>query len=123
MARFLIDECTPKQVVQAIRDWNAANPHETLDVVVVGEPPDLPNSSPDPDILIWAERDGRIVLTVDYSTMPVHLTDHLAAGRHSPGVLCVRRGSSMDSVIESLVIVAYAGRPDDLADTLAYIPF
>ena len=38
----------------------------------VGDRPDLPLQSTDPEILAWAEQAGRILLTYDESTMPGH---------------------------------------------------
>jgi hypothetical protein len=59
-----------------------------LDAGRVGDPPDLPLASPDPTILLWAEREGRILLTEDVHTMPGPLAQHLQGGHHSPGVYC-----------------------------------
>src|SRR2546429_4475372 len=52
----------------------------------LSRPPAPPLGTPDPDNLLWAEQHGRIIVTEDRRTMPVHLADHLQAGRHSPGV-------------------------------------
>lgn len=122
MIRVLTDECVSQKVLIAIRGWNDEHPEYAVDVVAVGEPPDLPKGSEDPDILVWAERNGRVVLTVDYGTMPGHLADHLSAGRHSPGLICIRRASRIAAVVRDLAAVVYAGRPEDFADSVSYVP-
>lgn len=70
--------------------WNAIQSHNQggnypIDAVRVGDLPDLPLQCGDPEILAWAEGAGRILLTIDESTMPAHWIAHLQSGRHSPG--------------------------------------
>jgi hypothetical protein len=81
-----------------------------------------PRQTPDPDVLVWAELNDRVVVTVDYNTTPSHLADHLAAGRHSPGVFCIRPGALLSDVITDLVLSSYAGNPADFADLVTFIP-
>src|SRR5688572_23853840 len=114
MIRFVLDECVPRQVASGVRSWNADNPDYPLDVVEVGDPTDLPKGTPDPDILVWAERTGRVVVSVDYTTMPGHLADHLRAGRHLPGLLPPRPGKSVAVVVAELAVIAHAEHPDNL---------
>jgi hypothetical protein len=45
---------------------------DILNVVCVGQFDDLPFSADDPAILLWAERQGRILITEDKTTMPAH---------------------------------------------------
>jgi len=90
-------------------------------VVRVGDPPDLPCGSLDPDILIWAEREGRILISADKSTMPGHMIDHLAAGRHSPGVI-ILRSRTLAAATSDLVAIAYCSGPDEWLDMVRYFP-
>ena len=122
MIRFVIDECVSKRVVRAISRWNAAHPSEVIDAIREGKPADLPRRTPDPAVLLWAERNARVVVSVDYTTMPGHFADHLAAGRHSPGMLFIRPGAILRDIISDLAMIAYAGDPDDFTDTIQYIP-
>jgi hypothetical protein len=122
MFRFVLDEHMRGKLVDSIRQRNADGTGTHLDVVVVGEPPDLPRGTLDSDILLWAEREGRLLVTFDKRSMPGHITDHLAGGHHSPGILCVRRYLSIAGIIAELEIVEVAGRPDDFADTITYLP-
>src|SRR5436309_368022 len=85
-------------------------------------PPDLPRGGDDPDILIWAEREGRILVSFDRSTLPNFLSDHLQAGHHSPGVFLIRRGTTLREVIDLLVLATYASEPWEWENRCQFIP-
>lgn len=109
------------------RFWQAILSHNhsgryPVDAVRVGDPPDLPLGTPDPDLLLWAERNGRIVLTLDVNTMPGHFHAHLAAGRHSPGVMLIRPSTTLAEVIDYLALVSEAATAAEYEDTIRFIP-
>ena len=79
------------------------------------------SASPDPDILIWAERNDRVVVTLDRSTMPVHFFGHLASGRHSPGVVLLR-SKSLKAAVSDLETLTYASLPGEWFDQIDYFP-
>jgi hypothetical protein len=120
--RFVLDEHLRGPLWNAIRQHNARSPYP-LDVVRVGDPVNLPLRTPDPDILLWAEREGRILVTSDKATVPGHLADHLRAGRNSAGVFVIRPGSNLPAVVSHLVLAAYASGPVDWEDRLVFIPW
>jgi hypothetical protein len=76
--RFLLDEHLRGPLWHAIQRHNVRG-QLPLDVVRVGDPSDLPLGSGDPEILSWAERETRILVTEDRQTMASHLDDHLKA--------------------------------------------
>jgi hypothetical protein len=118
---FLLDEHLRGPLWQAVLQHNLRG-GDWLDVVRVGDPPDLPLAADDSAILRWAEREKRILVTEDRQTMARHLRDHLAAGRHLPGIVSIRPDQSMRLVIECLVLIAQAGEPGDFADAVTHIP-
>jgi hypothetical protein len=118
---FVLDEHFRGRLWAAVRRHNAAGV-KRIDVVRVGDPPDLPRGTLDPDLLIWAEREGRVVVTDDHRTMPTHLANHVQAGHHSPGVLIVKNNYSLKQLVFHLVLVAYAEDPDNLRDNYYFIP-
>jgi hypothetical protein len=120
--RYLLDEQLRGVLWDAVLSYNAGAGQYPLDIVRVGGPPDLPLGTLDPAILLWAEREGRIVVSHDLRTMPVHFADHLRAGSHSPGLLLVRGRRSVQQVILALVLTAYAEDPAALVDSIRYIP-
>jgi hypothetical protein len=120
-SRYLLDEHLRGLLWHAVQQHNARGV-DPIDVLRVGDPPDLPLGSIDPDILVWAEREGRVVLTFDRRTMPVHLTNHLKAGRHSPGVFVIRPLFPLPQVVDELALHAHAGDPLAYQDRVTFIP-
>jgi hypothetical protein len=118
---YVLDEHLRGGLWQAIQTHNAGGVHP-LDVVRVGDPSDLPLGAADPDILLWAERQGRLLVSRDEGTMKTHLADHLRAGRHSPGVFLIRRNSTRAEVVSFLVAAAYASDSAEWRDLFVYIP-
>src|SRR5947209_4589649 len=103
---FLLDENQRGPLWKAIFFHNLTGIN-LVDAVRVGDLPDLPLGSLDPDILLWAEREGRILVTKDKDSMSAHLADHLQSGHHSPGVFSIRKRSSLPLVVSFLAAAAY----------------
>ena len=118
---YLLDEHLRGLLWRALQRHNALG-DRPLDVVRVGDPPDLPRGSLDPDILAWAEREGRILVSRDESTLATHLAGHLAAGRHCPGIFLLRKRCSLAQVVEWLVEAAYESDPVSWRDRIEYVP-
>jgi hypothetical protein len=76
----------------------------------------------DDALLIWAEREQRILVTHDPDTMPLHLANHLAQGRHSPGVFMIRPHTPLPQIVSFLVDAAYASDPPEWVDRVHFIP-
>jgi hypothetical protein len=72
---FVLDENQRGLLWRAIVRHNQAGVN-VLDAVRVGDFPDLPLGSSDPDILLWSEREGRILVSFDKATMADHLAEH-----------------------------------------------
>ena len=119
--RFVLDEHLRGPLWRAIQRHNARG-EDPLDVVRVGEPPDLPLGADDPAVLAWAEREHRILVTCDKNTIPTHLAAHLAGGHRSPGVFMLRPMWSVRAVVELLVLVAYASEEHEWQDRVVYVP-
>ena len=67
--RFLIDENRRRMLSQAVARHIALG-GDPIDVVEVGDSSDLGLSLKDPEILIWVEREQRILISADFSTLP-----------------------------------------------------
>ena len=117
--RFLLDEHLRGRLWHALERHNRTG-GAPIDAIRVGDLPDLPLGTLDPDILLWAEHNNRILLTLDIHTMPQYLAAHLTAGHQSPGVFVIRGGHSLGQVVTSLELVAHA---DDAADYLNQVVF
>ena len=119
--RYLLDENARGVLWHAIVRHNTTSA-EPLDVVCVGDVDDLPLASSDPDILRWAEREGRLLVTSDYHTMPAYLIDLLRAGGHLPGMFLIRRRSRIRDLVVWLALAAQSGDDDQWSDQVFYIP-
>lgn len=120
--RFVLDEnLRGKPIWYALQQSLAAGP-VAIDAVRVGDPLDLPLGSPDPSILIWAEDNGRILISEDARSLPAHLANHLRGGRKSPGIFVIRPNSVLAAVLHWLELVVIDNKPDQWVDQLIYIP-
>jgi hypothetical protein len=117
---FLFDEHLRGPLWHAVQAHNlvGSNP---LDVVRVGDPPDLPLGVDDPGVLLWTEREGRILVSNDHSTLPDHLQTHLDAGHHCPGIFLLRRGTSVSRILTYLELAAYASEPSEWENRIEYL--
>lgn len=77
---------------------------------------------PDPEVLAHAAKAGRILVSHDYHTMPIHFAQFLASGQHSPGVLLLHQQLPIAQAIEALLLVWSASAPEDWRDLLTYLP-
>ena len=118
---YLLDENLPGRVVRAIQRHNLTG-ELPLDAVRVGDLPELPLGADDSMVLLWAESANRILISEDKHTLPNHLENHLAAGRHSPGVFLVRPATSLSDLIEYLALVAHLTEPFEWQDRVTFIP-
>ncbi len=81
-----------------------------------------PDDTLDPDILDWCEAHDAILLTNNRSTMPAHLADHIATGRHVPGIFLVHAQLDVTILANSLAYIAGAMLPDEFQDQILYPP-
>ena len=68
----------------------------------VDDPGAPPGETSDPVILTWCEENGFILVTNNRKSMPGHLQDHLALGRHSPGILELNPNRGIGETIDEL---------------------
>ena len=64
-----------------------------------------------------------MLVTDNRASMPVHLRNHLAAGRHVPGILVVHQTiADWRTVVDDLLLIWRAVGPDDFRDRVDYLP-
>ena len=115
--KLLADECINPILPSALRQ---AEP--VIDVIASGDPGAPVRGTLDPDVLIVAESLGRVLLTNDRSTMPGHMVDHYAAGKHTAGVMLMRRGFSLADYVQEILRHWKTTTADDWVDRTVYIP-
>jgi len=118
---YVLDEHLRGPLWRAIQ-WHNSQGVYPLDAVRVGDPPDLPLGIPDPAILLWAEREQRILITYDSDSIPEHLVNHLAVGHHSPSIFMIRRHSPLPQLRSFLRDAAYASELVEWQDRIQFIP-
>jgi predicted nuclease of predicted toxin-antitoxin system len=115
--RFLLDEHINRAIQRQLR---RLDPH--IDVLAIGDLGAPQAGTPDPDILDWLEANGYILVTENRRTMPLHLTEHWAAGRHIPGIFWIRPNVGIGRVIEELYLIWAASTGEEYQDRALYIP-
>ena len=117
MRGYLIDEnLSPTYCAQLLY-------HEpSLMVLRVGDEGAPARSTQDPEILKWCEQNNFILVTKDPNTIPKHLSDHLAAGHHVPGIIMINSGVPRGTILEDLILIAGASHEDEFRDQIIYIP-
>ncbi|GAB4451568.1 MAG: hypothetical protein Fur0044_46910 [Anaerolineae bacterium] len=115
--RFLLDEHVP----HAIQD-QLLRLSPNMDILIVGQPGAPAKGTSDPDLLQWIEQTGFTLVTNNRRTMPAHLQAHFAAGRHTSGILLLRRGALLGQVIESLFLLWEIAAADEFQDQTIFIP-
>jgi hypothetical protein len=114
---FLLDEHLPKWWRRELR---RAAPD--LNVWRVGDPDAPPLGSFDRVLLEWCEEHDFLFLTNNRKSMPQHLADHVAEGRHMPGVFVVNPSMSMLKLAGTLNLIAGASLEDEYRDQIQYLP-
>ena len=76
----------------------------------------------DPDILLWCDEHGFVLVTNNRTSMPPHLAEHLAQGRHVPGIFILNPNMSIGETIEELILIALASENDEYQDYITHLP-
>ena len=75
----------------------------------------------DPEILVFAFREGRILLSHDYRTMPGHFRE-FAAKQSSAGVFLFPQTVPVAQAIDTLVLIWAASEASEWVNRLVYLP-
>lgn len=118
MLHYVLDEHVAPALAHGLRRRVSG-----LVVWNIGDPGTPPRGTLDPDVLIWCEEHNHVLATNNRSSMPRHLADHLAAGRHVPGIFVLRDSMGLGEMIEQLVLGAIASMPDEYRDQIRHLPF
>ena len=77
----------------------------------------------DPEILDWAAREGRILLSHDTATMRGFATDRVNEGKRMSGVVVIASAAAIGMVIEDLVLFLQASEPREWEGQIVHLPF
>jgi hypothetical protein len=87
----------------------------------VGDPATVPLSTGDTEILRWCELHDALLVTYNRASMHVHLRDHIAEGRHVPGIVLLDQALSIGEVVNELLLIWGASLPDEHRDSFIYV--
>ena len=76
----------------------------------------------DPEVLAFAARQNRILVSHDMSTIPVHLARTLRDGKKSPGVFVVSQETAVREVIDVVVLIWSVSWPVEWEDQIIHLP-
>lgn len=93
-----------------------------IEVLLVGDEAAPPKGTLDPQLLIWAEENDYIIVSGDMSTLPNHISTHMSAGRHTKGVLWLRRRAALADLIETLYLIWSVSDAQEYVDKSLFIP-
>ncbi|MBW4503166.1 MAG: DUF5615 family PIN-like protein [Scytonema hyalinum WJT4-NPBG1] len=115
--KYLLDENVDK-VYQ--RQFLRRNPN--LIMWVVGDPGTPPRGTLDPEILCWCEEHNFLLVTNNRTSMPVHLAEHIAQSRHTPGILVLSDKLTIGQTIDELTLIAEGSFDGEYQDQIVHLP-
>jgi hypothetical protein len=115
--KYLLDENVDRSYLVQLR-----RQEPELTVLMVGDPGNPPKGTLDPEILLWCEVTGFVLVTNNRASMPVHLANHLAQGRHIPGIFILNSDLGMGENLEELILAAIASLKNEYQDRIVYLP-
>jgi hypothetical protein len=115
--KYLFDENVDPIYVRQLR-----RQFPELMVRMIGEPATPAKGTLDQEILIWCERTGFILVTNNRRSMPVHLHEHLVAGRHIPGIFILNPNLTLGETLKELILLAEVSFEQEYRDRIEYLP-
>ena len=115
MLRFVADENFNGAIVRgALRQRPALDLVRLQDIGLSG--------ISDPDLLEWAAREQRVVLSHDVTTLRRFAEERARAGWPMPGVFEVNERVSIREAIEDLLLIAECSQPGEWEGQLRFLP-
>lgn len=115
MIKFLDDENFNNQIIRgALRQKPDIDIVRVQDVGLSG--------ADDPDVLSWAAKEERIVLTHDVATMITFAYERIQAGLPMLGLFEVKRRVPGGLVIEEIILIAECSLDGEWKDQVRFLP-
>jgi hypothetical protein len=77
----------------------------------------------DPELLTWAAQAGRIIITHDRTTMPIHAAELMDEGENIAGLFVVLRRLPLHQVIDDLELMITCSENGEWLNVIRYLPF
>jgi len=112
--QFQADADFSQTIVQALRRHQPAIDFQSADEAGI-------RGLPDPEVLAFAAREGRLLVSHDRSTMPAHFTDFIAK-QHSPGVFIFAQDVPIGRAVEELLMIWETSEAEEWVDLFQWLP-
>jgi hypothetical protein len=76
---------------------------------------------PDPEVLALSAETGRILVSHDFQTIPMHF-QQFARARRSPGVLLIRQDLPVGKAVETLLLIWAASESEEWENRICLLP-
>ena len=76
----------------------------------------------DAEVLEWAAREGRVLLTHDVTTMKQYVDERVAAGLTMPGVFEISQQTPIAQAIEDILLIAECSLDDEWEGQIIFLP-
>ena len=113
--RFLADENFNGKLLVALRTRLPE-----LDIIRVQDT-DIAAAS-DPELLQWAASEQRVLLTHDVQTLAGYAYDRVIESLPMSGIIEVKISKTIGAILEDLVLLIEASRPEEFENQVRYIP-
>lgn len=113
--RFLADENFDQRILAGLR-----RRRPDLDILRVQDAGLV--AAEDPEILVWAATEDRILLTHDAATVPFYAYERIGAGAAMPGVIEVPLRLPIGQAIEEILLIMETSQPEEWANQVIYLP-
>lgn len=115
--KYLLDEHVELLLKKVLKKFSS-------DMVVwrIGDITAPPLGTLDPDILRWCEKSSFLLVTNNRASMPVHLREHLANGRHAPGIFVLNGNMTIGETVNELATIWGASEAEEYQDQLWFLP-
>jgi len=115
MVRLAADENLDNDILRALK-----RRLPEIDVVRVQD--EGLSGASDPDVLEWASRGGRILVTHDAATMIHFALERVDAGLAMPGLIIVRQTVPVSAAVSDLLLVNESSLEDELEGRMVFLP-
>ena len=114
--KFLVDENLDNNILRGLlRRQPDLDIVRVQDVGLFGED--------DPNVLAWAAKENRILLTHDVATITRYAYERTAKGWKMPGVIEINASASLGKAIEDVLLFVECGVNGELEGQILYLPF
>jgi hypothetical protein len=84
----------------------------------------LPGRMPDPEILAWAARENRVLITNDRNTMIGFAYERVSSREAVPGLIATTNDQSIGEAIDDILLIAEYMPEEEIRDQIVvFLPF